>query len=111
MDIRLLKEGTSKVCKHTNGTTPTELNIDAGAYPNLVQLLKDCDNNENTSGINIIDKYKGYEVMLVVTEGWGMNQRDKGRQCVYDGDNPVEGCPDLSSEIKAEVDALAALIP
>ena len=110
MDIRLIKEGTSKVCKHVKGAMPTEVNIDAGAYPNLIQMLKDCDNNENTSGINVIDKYNGYEVMLLVTEGWGMNERDKGRQCVYDNSNPIEGCPSLSADVKSELDALAALV-
>jgi hypothetical protein len=110
MNIRLIKEGMSKVCLHKNDSMPTEQTIDAGSYPNLVQMLKDCDANENTTGISIIDKHKGYEVMLQVSEGWGMIEKDKGRQCIYDRGEPVEGCPELSELVKGEVDTLASLL-
>jgi hypothetical protein len=108
MNIRLTTDSTSKLCKHEAGKVSQEVEINPENYPALVAKLKDCDNNDSCTGINVVDKGAGYEVMLHAATGWTGVEKDKGALFMYD--TAVEGAMQLNNEEKAEIDNLLALL-
>lgn len=108
MNLRLSTSTPSKLYKHVKGQVTQEIEINEAVYPNLINTLKDCDSTINCSGINIIDKGAGYEVILNVAEGWSTLERDKGALFMYD--TAEEGFEQLNSACKTEVDALISLL-
>jgi hypothetical protein len=108
MDIRLTKEPTSLLWKHQKGKVSEEIAVDPANYPNLVQLLKDCDDASQCTGVNVLDIGAGYEVALYAADGWGLQEQDKGALFMYN--EAEEGFDQLDEAMKTEIDNLLALL-
>lgn len=111
MDISITHSNESTLTKHhTNGSKDVVV-FNGSSYPKLQAFINACCDEIKSSSVTVLDKHLGYEVSIHV-DGFTGDLMPNAATVLYD--NPVDGVEGytiLSNEVKAEVDALAALLP
>lgn len=110
MELSITKEKKSTLVKHYKNGTKDIVAIDAATYPKTQAFLNACCEEIRSSSVFVIDKYLNYELYIRADDYKG-ELMPNSATVVYGAAPEDMPYTILTNEVKAELDALVALIP
>jgi len=111
MDLCITELNESVLYKHHQNGTKESVVITADSYPKIQAFLKECCEMVQTSSVTVLDKYLGYELFIQVPDYEGELMPNAATVLYSNPGADIQGYELLTNEVKAELDALVALIP